>query len=257
MRRLAPHRFLSLVALAAGGVILRRFALEQQPPTPRQRAPMPSQFIVPTRNVVPIPAEPGALTVMIDNFDSFTYNVVQYLEELGATVRVFRHDAVTVAELEALAPRRIVISPGPGAPRDAGVSNDVIRAFAGRVPILGVCLGLQCMFEVFGGTVASAGEIMHGKTSPITHDGRGVFKGLPSPFQAVRYHSLAGVPGTLPGCLEATATSPGGVIQGVRHKEWAVEGVQFHPESILTEHGHDMLRNFLMWPPGGRRGEGE
>lgn len=218
---------------------------------------MPSPFIIPTRNVVPIPAEPGALTVMIDNFDSFTYNVVQYLEELGATVRVFRHDAVTVAELEALAPRRIVISPGPGAPRDAGVSNDVIRAFAGRVPILGVCLGLQCMFEVFGGTVASAGEIMHGKTSPITHDGRGVFKGLPSPFQAVRYHSLAGVPGTLPGCLEATATSPGGVIQGVRHKEWAVEGVQFHPESILTEHGHDMLRNFLMWPPGGRRGEGQ
>jgi anthranilate synthase/aminodeoxychorismate synthase-like glutamine amidotransferase len=216
-----------------------------------QSAAMPG-FTVPTRSVVPIPPEPDSITVMIDNFDSFTYNIVQYLEELGASVRVFRHDAITVAQLEALSPRRIVISPGPGAPRDAGVSSDVIRAFGGRVPILGVCLGLQCMYEVFGGTVTSAGEIMHGKTSPIAHDGRGVFKGLPSPFQAVRYHSLAGTLDTLPACLEVTATSPGGVIQGVRHREWALEGVQFHPESILTEHGHAMLRNFLMWGSGRR-----
>ena len=202
----------------------------------------------PRAPLVPIPPEPpGVLTVMIDNYDSFTYNIVQYLEELGATVRVFRSDAITLPQLEALAPRRIVISPGPGAPRDAGVSCDVIRAWAGRVPILGVCLGLQCMYEVYGGTVAPAGEVMHGKTSPIEHDARGVFAGLPSPFRAVRYHSLAGTPATLPACLEVSATSPGGVIQGVRHREMRVEGVQFHPESILTEHGHAMLRNFLMW----------
>ena len=194
---------------------------------------------------------PG-LTLMVDNYDSFTYNIVQYLEELGASVVVVRHDAATLADIEALSPARIVISPGPGAPKDAGISCDVIRAWAGRVPILGVCLGLQCMFEVFGGVVAHAGEIMHGKTSPMTHDGRGVFAGVPSPFDAVRYHSLAGVRDTLPAVLEVTCTSPGGVIQGVRHRDFVVEGVQFHPESILTQHGYALLRNFLLWT-GGRR----
>ena len=161
-----------------------------------------------------------------------------------------RHDAITLEGIEALNPARIVISPGPGAPRDAGISCDVIRAWAGRVPILGVCLGLQCMYEVFGGTVAHAGEIMHGKQSPIENDGRGVFVGVPSPFNAVRYHSLAGTRATLPDELEVTATSPGGIIQGVRHKTLAVEGVQFHPESILTEHGYLMLSNFLQWKGG-------
>lgn len=194
--------------------------------------------------VAPSTARPVDL-VMIDNYDSFTYNIVQYFEELGAHVTVFRHDQITLNELEALSPTRIVISPGPGAPKDAGVSCDVIRRFAGRVPILGVCLGLQCMFEVFGGVVAHAGEIMHGKTSDMFHDGKGVFQGLPSPFKAVRYHSLAGVPATLPACLEVTCKTSNGVIQGVRHRELSVEGVQFHPESVLTEHGYDMLSNFL------------
>lgn len=178
---------------------------------------------------------------------------MQYLEELGARVTTLRHDAVTLAEIEALAPARIIISPGPGAPRDAGISCAVVRAWAGRVPVLGVCLGLQCMFEVFGGVVAHAGEIMHGKTSPMTHDGRGVFAGVPSPFLAVRYHSLAGVRDTLPAVLEVTATSPGGIIQGVRHRDFNVEGVQFHPESILTEHGYDMLANFLRFEGGARQ----
>ena len=197
-----------------------------------------------------VPVDCPGLTVMIDNFDSFTYNIVQYLQELGADVRVFRNDAVTLAELEALAPARIVLSPGPGAPCDAGVTSDVLRAWAGRVPILGVCLGLQCMYEAFGGTVTHAGEIMHGKASAIEHDGRGVFAGLPSPFQAVRYHSLAGTPATLPRDLRVTARTANGIIQGVRHAVYALEGVQFHPESILTQHGHAMFRNFLQWRGG-------
>ena len=197
-----------------------------------------------------VPVDCPGLTVMIDNFDSFTYNIVQYLQELGADVRVFRNDAVTLAELEALAPARIVLSPGPGAPCDAGVTSDVLRAWAGRVPILGVCLGLQCMYEAYGGTVTHAGEIMHGKASAIEHDGLGVFAGLPSPFQAVRYHSLAGTPATLPRDLRVTARTANGIIQGVRHAVFAVEGVQFHPESILTHHGHAMFRNFLQWRGG-------
>ena len=204
----------------------------------------------------PAPSPPCDL-LMIDNYDSFTFNLVQYFEELGARVTTVRNDAVTLAQLEALAPRRIVISPGPGCPADSGLSCDVIRTFAGRVPILGVCLGLQCMYEVYGGVVTHAGEIVHGKTSAITHDGAGVFAGLPSPFKAVRYHSLAGTPETLPSCLVVTATSSrldgsGTVIQGVRHVEYVLEGVQFHPERILTEHGHAMLKNFLMME-GGRR----
>lgn len=184
---------------------------------------------------------------MVDNYDSFTFNLVQYLEQLGATVTTVRNDAVTLADIEALAPRRIIISPGPGAPRDAGISCEVIKRFAGRVPIFGVCLGLQCMYEVFGGTVTHAGEIVHGKTSDMSHDGKGVFAGVPSPFKAVRYHSLAGTRDTLPAALEVTCTTANGIIQGVRHRDLVVEGVQFHPESILTEYGYDMLKNFLSW----------
>ena len=181
---------------------------------------------------------------------------------LGATVAVLRHDALTLEELIALRPRRLMISPGPGSPRDAGICCAAVRALAGRVPILGVCLGLQCIFEVFGGTVAAAGEVVHGKASSMAHDGRGVFRGLPSPLRATRYHSLAGVEATLPACLAVSCRVDGaggvagsGMIQGVRHRTATVEGVQFHPESILTEHGHDMLRNFLaveggQWPAG-------
>lgn len=168
---------------------------------------------------------------------------------------MFRNDKVTVDEVEALHPVRVVVSPGPGAPADAEVSNDVIRRFAGRVPIFGVCLGMQCMYEIFGGTVAFAGEIVHGKQSPIEHDGRGVFAGLPSPVKVTRYHSLAGTPETLPAELEVTARTASGVIQGVRHREFTVEGVQFHPESILTEHGYEMFANFLRLRKGTWREE--
>ena len=184
-------------------------------------------------------------TVLIDNYDSFTYNLYQYLAELGADVRVFRNDQVTMAEIRALNPDHIVISPGPGTPDDSGISRDVIREYAGEIPVLGVCLGHQCIYDVYGGTVAGAGEIKHGKTSVINHDGKGVFEGVPNDFGAVRYHSLAGTPGTQPAALEVTATSESGVIMGVRHKELTVEGVQFHPESIATEHGKELLRNFL------------
>ncbi|MGE0601314.1 MAG: aminodeoxychorismate/anthranilate synthase component II [Dehalococcoidia bacterium] len=184
-------------------------------------------------------------TVMIDNYDSFTYNLWQYLAEMGADVRVFRNDQVTLAEIEELHPDHIVISPGPGDPDQAGISRDVIREYAGKVPVLGVCLGHQCIYDVYGGTVAGAGEIKHGKTSHIEHDGKGVFKDIPNDFVAVRYHSLAGTPDTQPEELEVTATSESGVIMGVRHKELTVEGVQFHPESIATEHGKELLKNFL------------
>lgn len=184
-------------------------------------------------------------TVLIDNYDSFTYNLYQYLAEMGADVKVFRNDQVTIAELKALNPDHVVISPGPGTPDDAGISRDVIREFAGKVPVLGVCLGHQCIYDVYGGTVAGAGEIKHGKTSTISHDGKGVFKDIPDHLKAVRYHSLAGTPDTQPGDLEITATSESGVIMGVRHKTLKVEGVQFHPESIATEHGKELLRNFL------------
>jgi anthranilate synthase component 2 len=185
------------------------------------------------------------MLLMIDNYDSFTYNLVQYFGELGAEVRVVRNDEVDVAAIERMAPERIVVSPGPCSPTEAGISIDAILHFAGRLPVLGVCLGHQAMGQAFGGKVVHARTLMHGKTSPILHTGQGVFAGLPSPFTATRYHSLAVERESLPECLEVTAWTEDGEIMGLRHKTLAVEGVQFHPESILTEHGHDMLKNFL------------
>jgi anthranilate synthase component II len=190
------------------------------------------------------------MLLMIDNYDSFTYNLVQYLGELGADVAVYRNDAITVADIEALQPERIMISPGPCTPDEAGISMAAIRHFAGKVPILGVCLGHQSIGQVFGGNIVHAREIMHGKTSQVYHTGQHVFTGLPSPYTATRYHSLVIEKDSLPECLEITAwtqTENGDMdeIMGVRHRELAVEGVQFHPESILTEHGHDLLKNFL------------
>ena len=190
------------------------------------------------------------MLLMIDNYDSFTYNVVQYLAELGADVKVVRNDEIDVAGIEALAPEKIVISPGPCTPNEAGISMAAIEAFAGKVPLLGICLGHQSMGQVFGGAVIRARQVMHGKTSPIFHRGEGVFAGLSNPFEATRYHSLVVEKATLPDCLEVTAwtqTEDGDVdeIMGLRHRELDVEGVQFHPESILTAHGHDLLRNFL------------
>ncbi len=190
------------------------------------------------------------MILMIDNYDSFTYNLVQYFGELGVEVEVRRNDCVTIAEIEALGPRWLVISPGPCTPDEAGISLQAIRHFAGRIPILGVCLGHQSIGQAFGGRVVHAGEVMHGKTSPIHHLGVGVFEGLESPFEATRYHSLVIERESLPDCLEITAwTGKGadepGEIMGVRHREYRVEGVQFHPESILTRHGHALLRNFL------------
>jgi anthranilate synthase component 2 len=190
------------------------------------------------------------MLLMIDNYDSFTYNLVQYLGELGADVRVYRNDRISLQEIEELQPEKIVISPGPCTPNEAGVSIDTIRQFAGRVPILGVCLGHQSIGQAFGGRIGHARAIMHGKTSMMYHGNAGVFKGLPNPFEATRYHSLVIEPDSLPECLEVTAwtTDDGGAvdeIMGVRHKTMAVEGVQFHPESILTGCGHDLLKNFL------------
>ena len=185
------------------------------------------------------------MLLLIDNYDSFTYNLYQYLGELGAEVEVVRNDRTTIEDIEAMAPERIIVSPGPGNPDEAGISKSVIGHFAGKMPILGVCLGHQCIGEVFGGVVEGAGEILHGKVSQVTHDGRGVFAGLASPITATRYHSLAIRPDGVPGVLEVTARSESGVIMGVRHRTMAVEGVQFHPESILTPDGHQILRNFL------------
>ena len=185
------------------------------------------------------------MLLMIDNYDSFTFNLVQYLGELGADVNVVRNDEVSVADIERLNPERIVVSPGPCSPSEAGVSIPAINHFAGKKPILGVCLGHQAIGQAFGGRVIHAKTLMHGKTSPIEHSGAGVFSGLPSPFTATRYHSLAVERGTLPACLEVTAWTADGEIMGLRHRDLAIEGVQFHPESILTEHGHAMLRNFL------------
>ena len=190
------------------------------------------------------------MLLMIDNYDSFTYNLVQYFGELGADVAVHRNDRITLAEIEALAPERIVISPGPCTPNEAGVSMDVIRHFAGRLPILGVCLGHQAIGQVFGGHVIHAREVMHGKTSPILHQQEGVFRALPAPFQATRYHSLVVERETLPDCLAVTAWTAEGDIMGLRHKSLAIEGVQFHPESIMTAHGKDLLNNFLQQPAG-------
>ena len=185
------------------------------------------------------------MLLMIDNYDSFTYNLVQYLGELGEEVRVIRNDELTVDEIAALAPARIVLSPGPCTPNEAGVSLDVIRRFAGRVPLLGVCLGHQAIGQAYGGKVVHAKTLMHGKVSRIHHSGKGVFAGLPSPYDATRYHSLAIERASCPTDLEVTAWTDDGEIMGVRHRDVEVEGVQFHPESILTEHGHALLRNFL------------
>lgn len=190
------------------------------------------------------------MLLMIDNYDSFTYNIVQYLGELGQDVRVYRNDELTVAEIEKLAPERIVISPGPCSPNEAGISMEVIRHFAGKIPVLGVCLGHQAIGQVFGGNVIRARQVMHGKTSPIHHAGKGVFTGLNNPLTATRYHSLIIEKASLPDCLEITAWTQledGSVdeIMGVRHRTLKVEGVQFHPESILSEQGHELLKNFL------------
>jgi anthranilate synthase/aminodeoxychorismate synthase-like glutamine amidotransferase len=183
--------------------------------------------------------------LVIDNYDSFVYNLVQYLGELGAEPEVHRNDELTIDQIIALRPDAVLVSPGPGTPDDAGVSNDVIRAFAGKVPVLGVCLGHQCIGEVYGGTVVRAPQVMHGKTSVIHHNGSGVFAGLPEPFEATRYHSLIVDRASVPDVLEITAATDDGIVMGLRHKELGVEGVQFHPESILTTGGHDLLRNFL------------
>jgi anthranilate synthase component 2 len=183
--------------------------------------------------------------LLIDNYDSFTYNLVQYLAELGADVHVYRNDALTLEQIAAWEPEKIVISPGPCTPGEAGISVPLIERFAGRIPILGVCLGHQAIGQAFGGRIVRAQRVMHGKLSSVTHDGRGVFAGLPSPFAATRYHSLVIERATIPACLEVTASADDGEIMGVRHREWPVEGVQFHPEAILTEHGHALLRNFL------------
>ena len=185
------------------------------------------------------------MILVIDNYDSFTYNLVQYLGELGAELTVRRNDQMTVTEIESLAPERIVISPGPKTPSEAGICLDVIKTFSGRVPILGVCLGHQAIGQAFGGKVIRAPEIMHGKTSLVSHDGKTIFSGLPSPFSATRYHSLIVERESLPACLEISATAPDGLIMGLRHRTMKVEGVQFHPESILTEVGKDLLANFL------------
>jgi anthranilate synthase component 2 len=182
---------------------------------------------------------------MIDNYDSFTYNIVQYFGELGEHVHTVRNDQITLSDIAAMNPDRICISPGPKSPKDAGVSVDVLKEFKGKVPILGVCLGHQAIGEAFGGNVIRAKRVMHGKTSLIAHTGEGVFKGLPSPFTVIRYHSLAIERASLPACLEVTAWTDDGEIMGVRHKEYDIEGVQFHPESILSEYGHALLKNFL------------
>jgi anthranilate synthase component 2 len=185
------------------------------------------------------------MLLMIDNYDSFTYNIVQYFGELGEDVRTVRNDEITLEQIADMNPDRICISPGPKSPKDAGVSVDVLKAFKGKKPILGVCLGHQAIGEAFGGRIIRAKQVMHGKTSKIAHTGEGVFKGLPSPFTVIRYHSLAIERASLPSCLEVTAWTDDGEIMGVRHKEFDIEGVQFHPESILSEHGHAMLQNFL------------
>jgi len=189
------------------------------------------------------------MLLMIDNYDSFTYNLVQYFGELGEEVHVVRNDEATLSDIRALKPTRICISPGPGAPDESGVSLDVIRELGGQVPILGVCLGMQAMGQIYGGTVVRAKRQMHGKTDGVRHSGQGVFKGLPSPFTAARYHSLVVAPDSVPECLEVTAWADDGEIMGLRHKTLAVEGVQFHPESIATEYGHLLLKNFLNRPP--------
>lgn len=185
------------------------------------------------------------MLLLIDNYDSFTFNLYQYLSELGSEVEVHRNDEITVEDCLAMNAEQIVISPGPGTPKDAGISIELVRAAAGQVPLLGVCLGHQALGEAFGAKTVHAGEIMHGKTSMIEHDGKGVFAGLPQPFEAIRYHSLALDPDSIPDELEVTARSESGVIMGIRHRTLGIEGVQFHPESIMTKNGHHLLANFL------------
>ena len=185
------------------------------------------------------------MILMIDNYDSFTYNLVQYLGELGENLKVFRNDKITLKKIKALRPERIVISPGPGTPAEAGISKELIREFAAKVPVLGVCLGHQCIGEVYGGKVIPAKRLMHGKTSLIYHNSKGIFKNIPNPFEATRYHSLLVEKKSLPACLEITAWTKEGEIMGLQHKEYPLFGVQFHPESILTKAGKDILRNFL------------
>jgi anthranilate synthase component 2 len=190
------------------------------------------------------------MILMIDNYDSFTYNIVQYLAELKADVSVYRNDEITIADIEKMAPEKIVISPGPCTPNEAGVSVDTIKTFAGKIPMLGICLGHQSIGQAFGGNIIRAKQVMHGKTSMMHHDDSGVFKGLSNPFEATRYHSLVIDQATLPDCLQVTAwtqNKDGSLdeIMGIRHRELAIEGVQFHPESILTQHGHELLDNFL------------
>ena len=185
------------------------------------------------------------MLLLIDNYDSFTYNLAQYFGELGEEVRVVRNDAIDIKGIAALAPARIVISPGPCTPNEAGICVPLVREFAGKLPILGVCLGHQAIGAAFGAAIVHAGRVMHGKTSAIRHESKGVFAGLPSPLRATRYHSLAIERASLPDCLEVTAEAEDGEIMGVRHRRFALEGVQFHPESILTEHGHALLKNFL------------
>jgi anthranilate synthase component 2 len=193
------------------------------------------------------------MIALIDNYDSFTYNLAQYLGELGAEVRVFRNDQISVDEVAALAPSHVVLSPGPGTPGDAGITLGLIARLAGSVPLLGVCLGHQAIGQAFGGKVVRAGRVMHGKTSRIRHDGRGVFDSIENDFVATRYHSLVVERESLPACLAVTAQSEDGEIMGLRHRGLAVEGVQFHPEALLTEHGHAMLQNFLKGNETGRR----
>ena len=193
------------------------------------------------------------MLLMIDNYDSFTYNLVQYLGELGAEVRVFRNDEITPGALEALAPSHVVLSPGPGTPDDAGITLELIQRLAGRVPLFGVCLGHQAIGQAFGGKVVRAGRVMHGKTSRVRHDRNGVFAGIENDFIATRYHSLVVERASLPECLAVSAESEDGEIMGLRHRGLAVEGVQFHPEALLTEHGHKMLQNFLEGNETGRR----
>ena len=185
------------------------------------------------------------MILVIDNYDSFTYNLVQYIGELGAEPKVYRNDAITIEQIRDLKPERIVISPGPGVPKDAGITLDVIREFVGRIPILGVCLGSQAIGEAFGGRVVRAPYLMHGKTSEICHDSATIFRGLPYRFKATRYHSLIVEKEDLPDALEVSATTTDGLIMGLRHKQYPVEGVQFHPESVMTEHGKKLLQNFL------------
>jgi anthranilate synthase component II len=217
------------------------FSLEDE--TPARRRPRGRPMHGPP--ILPIKISDTTMLLMIDNYDSFTYNLVQYLGELGQEVRVFRNDEIGLDDIERLAPDYLMISPGPCTPDEAGISVAAIRHFAGKVPILGVCLGHQSIGQAFGGHIVHARQLMHGKVSPVSHAGQGVFAGLPTPVTCTRYHSLVIERDSLPDCLEITAWTDDGEIMGVRHHTLPVEGVQFHPESILTEHGHAMLDNFL------------